>query len=512
VNASDENYEAPIVPITSAAKAKKYPLTEAGNSERFADRYRDRLLYVPSWSTWMLHDATHWRRDEQDVRVLGLAKDSNRSIAVEAQACSDNKEYGAYLDWARSSERLANRVATVKGARSEVTTVEPQDFDSDPMLLNFTNGTVELETGQLREHRAADRITRVLPWSYDATATCPRFETFLSEVLPDAATVEYFWRAFGYSLTGRIDEHAVFFAHGRGANGKSTLFGVLTAALTPYAVVGSNDLLLAKHGEQHPVGLADLHGRRLVACSEINEHRRWDAATLKSLTGGDRITARRMRENFWSFDPTHKFWIAANAKPAAAATDEALWRRIKLIAFGRKFEGATKDPMLPAKLRAEIPGILRRAVEGCLRWQESGLGEPTAVTEAVADYRREVDPLAGFFEARERGPLARITRAALRGEYEAWSHSRGEEPMSPKAFTERVRSLDGVTEAKVKDRGGVPRDGWRGIGPVASSEEVETKTGDDGYVAPHERVIGKTVATTSLPLYGLERGPEEDDL
>jgi putative DNA primase/helicase len=509
---TDTDDGAPITPIRPATLGKRYALTEAGNSERFWDMYRDRLRFVPKWGAWMEYARTHWRLDEGDVRVLGMAKLANRAIAVEAQDCTDGKEFQAHLDYAKASERLGNRIATVKGARSEATTLEPEDFDRDPMLFNVQNGTIELTTGELREHRPADHITRVSPWVFDPDAKCTRFDAFLLEVLPDAPTVEYVWRAVGYLLTGRTDEHALFFAHGKGRNGKTTLIKVLLTMLGPYGAQALNDLLLAKHGEQHPVGIADLHGKRLVALTEIDDHRRWDAATLKFLTGGDRVTARRMRENPWSFDPTHKFLIAANSKPSASATDEALWARVKLIGFNRRFEGAARDPALFEKLTAEIPGILAKAVKACLRWQANGLGEPPAVTEAVASYRREVDPLAGFFEGRARGEGARVTRAELRTAYEEWAKSRGEEPMSPRAFAERVRALEGVSEAKVRDRSGSPRDGWKGIGgEVAGSDGVAPYGGYDGISEPREGVIGENASTNPLPPYNREPGEDDGD-
>jgi putative DNA primase/helicase len=498
-----------VIPIRQMASSKKYPLTEAGNSERLADMIRETAVYVAKWASWMIYDRTHWTRDEGDVRILALAKLASRSIVAESHDETDAKRYTAILDWARSSERMANRAATVKGARSEVQLCEPEDFDRDPMVFNVQNGTIDLTAGKLREHRAADRITRVSPWTFDPDAKCTRFDEFLLEVLPDAATVEYVWRAIGYLLTGRTDEHALFFAHGKGRNGKTTLIRVLLAMLGPYGAQALNDLLLAKHGEQHPVGIADLHGKRLVALTEIDEHRRWDAATLKFLTGGDRITARRMRENPWSFDPSHKFLIAANAKPAASATDEALWARVKLIGFNRRFEGKARDPGLYEKLTTEIPGILAKAVRACLRWQAEGLGEPPSVTDAVAGYRREVDPLAGFLEERDRGAGARISRAELRSEYESWARARGEEPMSPRAFTERIRSLQGVDETKVRTAAGV-RDGWRGLGRVVRSEAVGRREGYDGYVAAHESFIGKNSPTIALQPY--EREPGEDDI
>ncbi len=500
--------DAPVTPIRSATSGKKYPLTEAGNSERFADMFGDRVIYVEKWKGWMVYETTHWVRDFNDVRVLGLAKESNRAVIREAGG--DKREFEAYLDWAQQSERMANRTATVKGARSEVTLADPEEFDRDPMLLNFQNGTLDLTTATLREHRATDRITRVLPYAYDPDAKCPRFDVFLYEVLQDPATIEYLWRIIGYLLTGSTTEHSLFFFWGKGRNGKTTLIKLLLSLLGPYADQGMKGLLLSKRNEGHPVEFADLKGKRLVALVEINDNQHWDAATTKWLTGGDRMKGRGMHENPYSWEPTHKLIIAANAKPFANANDEALFARIKLLAFLRSFDGAARDASLLQKLEAEIPGILAKAVRACLRWQAEGLGEPAAVTEAVASYRREVDPLAGFFDGRARGEQERVTRADLRVAYEEWARARGEEPMSPQAFTRRVRVLDGVTEGKVKDRAGNPRDGWRGIGgPVVSSESVEA---DRGYFSPtpvRERELGENGSYEVATRY--ERKPGEDD-
>ena len=105
----------------------------------------------------------------------------------------------------------------------------------------------------------------------------------------------------GYCLTGVTTEHALFFLYGTGANGKSVFVNTLTAILGDYATVAAMDMFMATHGERHPTDMAGLRGARLVTSIETEQGRRWAESKLKALTGGDKITARFMRQDFFEF-------------------------------------------------------------------------------------------------------------------------------------------------------------------------------------------------------------------
>ncbi len=227
----------------------------------------------------------------------------------------------------------------------------------------------------------------------------------------------------GYSLTGDVSEQVLCIWHGVGANGKSTILNALLELLGPdYTMKAGGDLLMVKRAEEHPTGLTDLAGRRLVAAIETTEGHRLAETLVKELVGGDPIRARRMREDYWQFTPTHKVILACNRRPVVKGTDVAIWRRLKLIPFKVVIPPAERDKHLPEKLRAELPGILAWAVRGCSDWQQHGLGEPKAVIDATADYQTAEDVLANFIaECCAIGPGTRVKARDLLAAYREWA-------------------------------------------------------------------------------------------
>jgi putative DNA primase/helicase len=369
---------------------------------------------------------------------------------------------------------------------------------------------VELQTGCKREHRQEDLLTRAVTVDFDERARCPRWERFLAEVLPDASTVAFFQRAIGYSLTGLVSEHCLFFLHGVGANGKSTAMGVLLEMLGPFATQAPSEILLARRGEAHPTELTQLYGRRLVACQEIDESRRWAEAQVKHMTGGDRIVARRMREDFWEFEPTHKLWIAANHKPVVRGTDEGIWRRLRLIPFERVIPVADRDPHLGEALRAELPGILAWSVAGCLAWQREGLAAPSAVTDATAAYRADSDRIGPFIdEFCFLDPAGRVSRADLYAGYQEWAGRDGDaNPLGSREFAARVRER-GITETRVRAGTGPVR-GWAGI--KLRSHVVSPEHTDPYYAHTGARTdVNHKQATTADYVTTREVGDDDDD-
>ena len=219
--------------------------------------------------------------------------------------------------WAIKSEMAPRVNAMLDLARSEEgIPVLPEDLDHDPWLLNCMNGTLDLLTGQLREHRREDLITKLCPTAFDQKAECPRWLQFLDEIFEDKDLPDYIYRLLGYCLTGDTSEHILAVFHGNGANGKSVLVNTVLAVLgEDYAMTAMPDLLLARRGEHHPTEIATLFGKRLLVCHETGAGRRLNEALVKWLTGGDKLQARRMREDFWEFHPTHKAILVTNYKP-----------------------------------------------------------------------------------------------------------------------------------------------------------------------------------------------------
>jgi putative DNA primase/helicase len=364
------------------------------------------------------------------------------------------------------SEAAPRIHAMIDLARSEEgIPILPGQMDRDAMLLNCPNGTLELRTGTLREHRREDYITKLCPVPYDATATCPRWEQFLQEIMAGRQDmVDFLQRLLGYALTGDVSEQILTILHGKGANGKTTLTNTILEMLgADYAMKAAPELLMVRRGEAHPTERADLFGKRLVLCLETDQGGRLAEALVKDLTGGDRQRARRMREDFWEFTPTHKLLLATNHKPMIQGTDHAVWRRVRLVPFTVTLGRDRQDKRLPEKLRQELPGILAWSVRGCLEWQRSGLGEPAAVVEATAGYRRELDALHSFLdECCHVGPHYRARAANLYGVYCCWCADNHEVPMSQRAFGMALteREFERYTDNGVKYRGLAPRAEW----------------------------------------------------
>lgn len=233
---------------------------------------------------------------------------------------------GAWSEWAGKSENRARVEVMVKLAESELgVPVLPAHLDTNPWLLNCTDGTIDLRTGQLREHRRADLITKLSPVTCDARATCPVWDGFLEKIMAgNRRLILFLQKAIGYSLTGDVSEQVIFIFFGTGANGKSTFLSVTLRMMGDYAKKASMDLFMVKPNETHPTEKTLLFGARFVAAIEAKEGKRLSEVFIKEATGGDPITVRRMREDFWTFDPTHKIFLAVNHKPIIRGTEKGL--------------------------------------------------------------------------------------------------------------------------------------------------------------------------------------------
>lgn len=303
----------------------------------------------------------------------------------------------------------------------------------------------------------------MLPWEFDPEATCPRWEKFLTEILPDAETVEFVRRAIGYTLTADVNEHVLFSCFGAGANGKSVLLNTLLHVWGPYGTTAPTSMLVAKQHESHPAEKMVLVGKRLVVFQEIPSGQRLNEALTKALVSGDPDQARGMRENFVSIRPAAKLWLAGNNRLDIREQTEAIWRRYREIPFERVFAEEQRDPKLEAKLHEEAPGVLAWCVRACLEWQRAGLGKSGKVQAATADLRSEMDRLGPFLdECCAVSPSATVPRAALYQAYRAWADRQGSHAVSDKGFAELLRGR-GFTPAYGRVNGKTARV-WHGLG------------------------------------------------
>lgn len=423
--------------------------TDLGNARRLVHEHGDTLRYAPQLGTWLTWDTSRWAEDitgQVQRRAKQTVDAMLTQIASGELERDDAKQLSAHWLRSQSAPRIEAMISLAK--------TEPQmpvlvsDLDADHWALNTPDGVIDLRTGTLIPHDRNALHTKLAPVRYDPAATCPTWLWFLDWAMQgDDKLVAFIKRAVGYSLTGSVAEQVLFFLHGAGENGKSTLLNVLQDLIGDYSVTAESELLLATEHASHPTGLTDLVGRRFVVAQELEDGRRLAEALVKQLTGGDIIKARRMRQDFFQFKPSHKLWMAANHKPGVRGTDHAIWRRIRLIPFLATVAPGQRDERLPEKLRAELPGILNWAIEGCLEWQRSGLQPPAAVLEATTAYRAEQDHVGRFLaECCELDETVAVPARDLRAAYESWCDENGERPWSAKAIGAQLadRGLDRV--------------------------------------------------------------------
>jgi putative DNA primase/helicase len=370
--------------------------TDMGNAGRFARAYRSRLCYVGGG--WLVWDGKRYAPIDP-VEVERMAKVVVRDMYAEASRIDNQEKRTRLVGWAHKSETAERISGMVRLARGELAR-RLDEFDNDLYALTVENGIIDLRAGHLRTATADEAVRLLAGTHYDADADAPLWGAFLETIFEgDRELVSYVQRLCGYVLTGDTKEQMLAFLHGDGANGKSTFLETLRAVLGEYAAQAPFSQFVANarqsSGSASPE-IMRLRGKRAVMASESRRGVRLDETQVKSLTGGDTIVGRELYKSHQEFRPQFKLLGAVNHKPELPADDPAVWRRMHLVPFAVTIPAEARDPDLPTKLRAELPGILAWMVRGCLEWQRQGLNPPAAVLNATASYRAEMDEVARF--------------------------------------------------------------------------------------------------------------------
>ncbi len=443
------------------AAVNNFNCTDLGNSKRLISQHGDKIRYCFAWKKWLVWDGKTWSIDNNG-QILRLAKDTVKRIYEEAGLISDESQRKVVARWAVSSESEHRLNAMVTLAQSEESIpISPQELDVNPYLLNCLNCTIDLRTGQLRQHNSRDFITKTIPVEYDPASQCPQWLEFLETIFAfNYDLIRFIQRAVGYTLTGDVSEQCLFLLHGHGANGKSTLIDIVSMLLGDYSQGADFETFLIHKNEIIRNDLARMTGRRFISAIESEGERRLAEVLVKQLTGGDTITARFLFGEFFDFKPTFKIWLAANHKPNIKGTDYAIWRRIKLIPFNITIPEDKRIPKskLIEMFSKELPGILTWAVQGCLEWQRSGLKTPEEVKVATNSYREEMDSIGAFLgECCILTPEVKAKASDLYDVYKEWCENGGEYALSQRSFGLRLteRGLE-----RVKSSGNY----WKGIG------------------------------------------------
>jgi P4 family phage/plasmid primase-like protien len=406
------------------------PLSDDALVAAFRDRHADSWKHVMAWGRWLGWTGTHWKADATGA-VVELTRQICRTEALSAQKPGDGRRLSSDRT-IRAVERLA-RSDPLHGAGTD-------EWDAERMLLNTPGGIVDLETGELLPHDPAARMTRMTRAS--PGRDCPTWLRFLTEVTGgDHDLVAYLARVAGYCLTGRTSEHAFFFLHGAGANGKSVLLAVLQDVLGSYATTAPLESFMAARGERHPTDLAGLRGARLVSVTETEPGRTWAESRIKAITGGDSISVRFMHQDFFQMRPEFKLMIAGNHRPRLSGVGEAMRRRLHLVPFDVTIAPERRDKRLTDKLVAERDGILGWMLAGCAEWQRVGLAPPARVTDESASYFEDEDSFGQWIaEACTTGPEQQAPSRTLYASWSDWALASGFQPGTQRDMAEQLKA------------------------------------------------------------------------
>lgn len=428
--------------------------TDLGNAHRFIERNKETLRYVTDWESWVYYEDGCWHRDPKGVRAKRAAQATARVLKKEA------RNYEA-KQWAIRSQAAPRIQAMVNlAADDERLELSHDVFDKKPLLLNVKNGTLNLETGKLQPHSKDDYLTKIAPVDFDAKARSKKWESALRTSLPEFSDRDFVQRFLGYCLSGDVGERIVVMWVGSGRNGKSLLARAIQELMGPYATTLASTVLMANDGaEQHPTEIADLFGTRLAIMSELRRGRAIDDEKFKRLSGNDTLKARRMREDFWSFQPTHKSLFLINHKPRVGR-DQAVWDRIVVVDFKVRIPDSKVDVKLLDKLKREETGILTWLVEGYAKYKKKGLKPPATIVKATAEYQASEDRLKEFFEDEcSFEEDAEIVTSHLTKAVTKWALGRNIRPPSPNEMAERLKEK-GCAATRI---GHEALRGWRGI-------------------------------------------------
>ncbi len=367
------------------------------NAERFLTVYGDDIRWVPELRAYFIWNGSRWEEDRTD-----------RAPAAAQETISKLRPWAAEEGIAESEakRRFSHYLASAKGGRAEALlavartriAIGIKDLDQHPYLLAAKGATIDLRSGEVKDPDRADLITRGSDHEYHPDAKGDNWVKVLETTFGgDQELIQYFQRLMGYASTGVVAEHVCPVFYGRGGNGRSTILGAISDILGELAMVAPDGLFIAQTHPQHPERIASLRGRRLVISFELESKPTLAEGLVKTLTGGDRLTAREIQGRRFEFAPTHKVGLVCNHKPRVTGTDEGIWRRLQLMPFEHQIPPGEVDGNLRQKLvQREGEAILAWLVQGAVAWARDGLGQNPTVQAASEAYRASQDSVGLF--------------------------------------------------------------------------------------------------------------------
>lgn len=440
---------APVVNFPAQTAPQLVEDNEDALAQAFVNDVDGQLRYCPQRKQWLTWTGARWQWDEAEHHRELIKRIARRLPRIDK---TDRA-------WRRKMLTANGVSAIARLARTDPrVVVHIEDLDAHPFELNTPAGAIDLRTGHLMPpdpHKLHTRSTSVAP---DFDMPTPLWEAFLGDTFNhDTELIAFVQRLLGISVIGQALEQILPFAHGAGANGKSTLIETVMSVLgigrDGYAIAAAAEMLMVRRNNEHPAELAQLAGARMVVCSELEDGQRFAEARIKQLTGSDSINARHMFGNPFTFRPSHTIFLVANHKPVAAVGGPAFWRRLILLPFLNVVPEEKRDPELQGKLAGEAAGILAWIARGAAEWHTGGLRIPAAVAAATEAYQRDEDTVKRFIEEQCHLALGtpdhvQVRVSEMRRAYEHMCRELGDEPVSQRRFGEELRDRWGIVSQK----------------------------------------------------------------
>lgn len=412
---------------------QEYPArswTDTGNAQRFIDRYSDYVKYSHDAKEFYVYNGRVWQRDNMGLvwqlidKMIDTMKYEKLIVDEETDEEKVAKKWQAFIKKTKGTTAKEHIVKELK----QYLSFDVNDFDNDKMLLNVSNGYLDLTNGVVHNHDREKLFSKIADTDYTDKMEGAYWYQFLKDIFDnDDELIEFVQRAVGYSLTASAREQKMFILYGNGNNGKSLFINVIAHILGDYSVnMQAESLMQKKFGSNINNDIARLKDARFVTSSEPNEGFVFDEGMVKQMTGDDTITARFLRQENFEFEATFKIWLATNHRPIIRGTDKGIWRRMVVIPFNVEIPAHKVDKDLKSKLLSESPAILDWALEGCLKWQKYGMAFPKAVIKANEDYRNEMDVISAFInECCEVSTNASVNANDLYRNYVSWCDDTG---------------------------------------------------------------------------------------
>ena len=440
-----------------------YSCTDTGNMERFVDQHKEHIRSLGSAKAWLIWDGSRWKSSGYS-EVFEYAMKTIYSISDEVENANSIQEAQMIQKWAVTSQSEPKTRAMMNMAANHPELLTSASaFDADKMKLNCLNGVVDLTTGKLLERDPNDLYTKLVNVKFDPDAKCPTFDRFLKDVFcHDHELLSWAQRAFGYTMTGSVQEQVLFICYGIGANGKSTLLETISKILGDYSTNVDFELFLTNQKSDVRImeAVGEIKSIRLALASEVDSTKRFNESLVKRLTGGDTLRGTKLHTGAFQFEPNHKLCFLTNHLPFARDGSHGYWRRIKIIPFDARFEGETLDSTLPDKLWAEREGILAWLVRGAVNWSirlrstdgQSGLGSCEAVDRAVQQYRLDNDHTTSFIDeclVLEDG-VGSVGARELYTAYQSWWRDNHDDEIPSEAIFSRRMEERGLKKRRTK--------------------------------------------------------------